>query len=284
LTHFSSATDRLLWPIGRFAFRIGRFAARAANALSIARADYKTAWVCGTRMFTGIIEMTGEVASSSPSASGRRLAVRAPGFWDNLTEGASVAIDGVCLTLTDWRGGDTGQFDVIAETLARTTMGHVRPGGRVNLERSMRADARIDGHFVQGHVEAMGCVHRIERGPGSERWWFSAPPAVMSAVLPKGSIAVDGISLTVVDVSDGAFSVALIPTTLKLTSLSAKTIGDAVNLESDILTRSVVRCVERMLAAGPVEYRRDSTTGVTLDALREGGFMRSAAPAGGAST
>ncbi|MFO0974628.1 MAG: riboflavin synthase [Phycisphaerae bacterium] len=208
-------------------------------------------------MFTGIIERTGAVRGVSRRGAAARLTVEADAeFWSPLPLGASVAIDGVCLTLVERRGA-AAEFDVIPETLQRTTLGQVAPGHDVNLERALSAGARLDGHFVQGHVDAVAVVARVTRAGGDARWLFELDPAALRYVIPKGSIAIDGISLTVVDVTRREFSVAIIPATLERTTLGRKLAGARVNIETDILARTVVRTLESMdlARAGPPSDR-----------------------------
>jgi len=195
-------------------------------------------------MFSGIIERQGEITGVHRTDAGRRLTIRAAGYWDELRPGASVAVDGVCLTLVE-RSGETGAFDVVGETLARSTLGRATAGGRVNLERSLRVGDRIDGHFVQGHVEGVGAIVRVDRSPGEQKWWIDAPRELMPCLMPKGSVSVDGISLTIVDVEPTRFSVVLIPTTLEMTTLGGKRAGDGVNLETDFLVRAALRNLPR---------------------------------------
>lgn len=191
-------------------------------------------------MFSGIIDSIGEITVSQVSPSGRRLAVAAPGYWQGVGDGASIAIDGVCLTVTRV-AGDTAEFDVVAETLRCTTLGDLKTGSRVNLQKSLAIGDRVDGHFVQGHVDAMATIVKINRDADDARWWFAPDAAALPYIIPKGGIAIDGISLTVVGVADGAFDVALIPTTLARTTLGDKKVGDRVNIETDILARTVVQ-------------------------------------------
>lgn len=203
-------------------------------------------------MFAGIVEGMGRVVRVDPlgmTASGTsavRLGVCAPDWLSDAPLGASVAVNGVCLTVAANAAGETG-FDVIPETLRRTNLGALQPGAAINLERSLRADARIDGHFVQGHVDAIGTVMRIDHGASEYKLWVSAPPDVLTYVVPKGSITIDGVSLTVVDVTRAGFSVALIPTTLERTTLGQRAVGAAVNLETDILARLVASRVDELL-------------------------------------
>ncbi|MEK6644529.1 MAG: riboflavin synthase [Planctomycetota bacterium] len=200
-------------------------------------------------MFSGIIDATGFIVASDVSDAGRRLMIRAPGYWADTIHGASVAIDGVCLTLTHTDGADAA-FDVVAETLRRTTLGRLTPGDRVNLQKSLRVGDRIDGHFVQGHVDAIGVISRIDRDDGESMWWIELDDHAMRYLIPKGSVAIDGISLTVAKMAGGQFGVAIIPTTLEITTLGTKRVGASVNIETDILSRTVVQHLERVADAG----------------------------------
>jgi riboflavin synthase len=188
-------------------------------------------------VFTGIIEELGEVVELEPRGDCAVLAIRAAAV---APRGASVAVNGVCLTVT---GGEPGtlSFDVMAETLKRSVIGSLRAGERVNLERAVRADGRLDGHIVQGHVDGTGVV--VSRRPG-DAWHavrFGMPPELSRYVAEKGSIAVDGVSLTVTAVGDDWFEVGLIPETLGATTLGTKQPGDQVNLEVDVLAKYVAR-------------------------------------------
>lgn len=197
-------------------------------------------------MFSGIVDGVGRVTGSRASAGGRVFAVEAPGYWRDVPAGASIAVDGVCLTLTGTSGG-AAEFDVIAETLRRTTLGGLAPGAAVNLQKSLAAGDRIDGHFVQGHVDAVAQIVRVEHSERESLWWFSPGAEAMAYVVPKGSIAIDGISLTIAAVEGDAFCVALIPTTLARTTIGRKSVGDRVNVETDILVRAIVH---RLAALG----------------------------------
>jgi riboflavin synthase len=191
-------------------------------------------------VFTGIIEELGEVVAIEPRGDSAVLAVRASTVAPH---GASVAVNGVCLTVVGAAGGGELRFDVMAETLKRSVLGALRAGERVNLERAVRADSRLDGHIVQGHVDGTGVV--ISRTPG-DAWdaiRFGMPPELSRYVAEKGSIAVDGVSLTVTAVGDDWFEVGLIPETLRATTLGAKQPGDPVNLEVDVLAKYVARLV-----------------------------------------
>lgn len=194
-------------------------------------------------MFTGIVEELGAVVAVEPLADAARLRIRGPLVTSDAVHGASIAVNGVCLTVVEF-GGDEFTADVMQETLDRSSLGALAPGSRVNLERPVTLEARLGGHLVQGHVDGVGQI--LERIP-SEHWEVvrvSLPDDLGRYVVEKGSITVDGISLTVVEAAHDWFSVSLIPTTLELTTLGAKTVGDPVNLEVDV----VAKYVERMLA------------------------------------
>jgi riboflavin synthase len=185
-------------------------------------------------MFTGIVEQMGEVQSG-----GTRLAVRTP-LAAELERGDSIAVNGVCLTAVDITG-DGFEADVMEETLARSSLARLREGDRVNLELALRVGDRLGGHFVQGHVDATGSVDSIEQREHSRVVRVSAPPEILRYVVEKGSIAIDGVSLTVVDVDDEGFSVSLIPETLERTTLGSVSPGDPVNLEVDMLAKYAVK-------------------------------------------
>jgi riboflavin synthase len=200
-------------------------------------------------MFTGIVEELGEVVYLADAGGDSAvLAVRGPVVTSDARHGDSIAVNGVCLTVID---NSDGVFtaDVMGESLRRSSLGVLRPGSQVNLERAATAGSRLGGHLVQGHVDGVGWA--IAREPADE--WevlrFSLPAALARYVVEKGSITVDGVSLTVMAVTDDTFSVGLIPTTLKLTVLGAKAVGDLVNLEVDI----IAKYVEKMLGGRRVQ-------------------------------
>lgn len=199
-------------------------------------------------MFTGIIERVGRVASVQPASSGATIQVQAPGWLADPRAGESIAVNGVCLTLVSHAEG-TLRFDAVPQTLGRTTLGALRAGDAVNLERSLRADALLGGHLVQGHVEGVGTVVAVDRSGGGWRTRVSAPAAVLDLVHDRGSVAVDGVSLTVAATGPGWFEVALIPETLERTTLASRLDGCAVNLEPDALARMVAAEVRRQLGA-----------------------------------
>lgn len=208
-------------------------------------------------MFTGIVEELGEVVAVSHGTDSAVLTLHGPTVTTDAEHGASIAVDGVCLTVTD-HDAAVGRFsvDVMAETLHRSTLGGLAAGDRVNLERAMSAAGRFGGHLVQGHVD--GTAEVLERRPG-EAWEvvrFTLPPQLARYVVEKGSITVDGVSLTVSGVGETTFEVSLIPTTLQLTTLGRKGIGDRVNLEVDVLAKYV----ERLLTPGPPAATRPAPT------------------------
>ena len=227
-------------------------------------------------MFSGIIDAIGEIRSVQDAPGGKSLVVRAAGYWAAMKAGASIAIDGACLTITQFDPQDA-RFDVIAETLRRTTLGQLRPGDRVNLQKSLAVGDRIDGHFVQGHVDAVATVVEVQETAGESIWWFSPEgetpwlSAVSSCVIPKGSIAIDGISLTVAAVRPGRFSVALIPTTLHATTLVRKKTGAKVNIETDILARTVVQYLQ-LLGVGSPSQTTPAQEAAMMDLLKREGF------------
>lgn len=203
-------------------------------------------------MFTGIVESTGIVRELSPLAqrpgggSAAALMVSGGETLAELPLGASVAVNGVCLTVARQTPAGAG-FDVVPETLQRTNFGDLRSGQRVNLERSLRAGAPLDGHVVQGHVDGIGVIERIDHAQTGWGVWLRTTPEIIRFVVPKGSIAIDGVSLTVVAVEAGSFSVALIPFTLERTTLGERRTGERVNLETDILARIAVARIEALL-------------------------------------
>jgi riboflavin synthase len=194
-------------------------------------------------MFTGIVEELGLVEAVEDLGTAARLTVRAPMVTTDVTGGDSVAVNGVCLTVVDLVDG-AFTADVMLETLRRSSLGALAPGSSVNLERAMRADGRFGGHVVQGHVDGVGEV--LARQP-DEHWTVvrvAVPDSLARYVVEKGSITVDGVSLTVSALGSGWFEVSLIPTTLRHTTLGSAPVGAAVNLEVDVLAKYVERLLE----------------------------------------
>ncbi len=193
-------------------------------------------------MFTGIVQSTGQIASIAPRQGGVRLSVDTGPLAFEVREGDSVAVDGCCLTVVGASGARL-EFDAIPETLRRTTLGQRAPGDPVNLELPLRPVDRLGGHFVQGHVDAVSEVVARRAQGDDVVMTFRLPPALRGHIVEKGSVAVDGVSLTVASVEGGTFSVALIPHTLSVTTLGRRGPGDAVNLEGDVLAKYVAALV-----------------------------------------
>ena len=194
-------------------------------------------------MFTGIVVETGTVAELAPTEGGRRLRLRADVVMDGLALGDSVAVNGVCLTVTGL-GDDAFAVEAVPETLARSNLGDLAVGSLANLERPLRADGRFDGHIVQGHVDAVGTIVGIEAEGDSRRLRVEADTDLLRYVVEKGSITVDGVSLTVTAADADAFEFVLIPHTLDVTVFGQRQVGDRVNLEVDVLAKYVERILE----------------------------------------
>jgi riboflavin synthase len=197
-------------------------------------------------MFTGIIEGVGRLAAREDRGGDARLRIDVGTLpFDHVRMGESIAVNGTCLTVVAF---DAGSFeaDASSETLGLTTLGRLPVGAAVNLERAMRPDDRLGGHLVSGHVDGVGAVESISEDARAQRWRFSAPAGVLRYVAMKGSICVDGVSLTVNAVDDSGFEVALVPHTVAHTAFGSTRPGDAVNLEIDL----VARYVERLLGTG----------------------------------
>lgn len=193
-------------------------------------------------MFTGLVEAVGEVVDCRPTSGGKRLRIRAP-LARELAPGDSLAVSGVCLTVILAEDSQI-HADIGPETLSVTTLGSLSPGAVVNLERPLRADGRLGGHFVQGHVDAIGHIEQLR--PDADFHWLtiSFPMHLAPYMVQKGSIAVDGISLTVAGLVDGRFDTQIIPFTLAHTNLKRAQLHDSVNLECDLVAKYVARAVE----------------------------------------
>ncbi|MBC7835768.1 MAG: riboflavin synthase [Phycisphaerales bacterium] len=198
-------------------------------------------------MFTGLIQAVGEIAIATPTRTGLRLGVRPLGWGHAPALGDSVSVNGCCLTVA--RDGPVIEFDAIPETLAKTSLGTLRPGDHVNLEHAATAATFLGGHIVQGHIDGVGVIETIGKGgpagaatPAEHRVRIVAPQDLALYLVPKGSIAIDGVSLTLaaVDPARGAFEVALIPVTLAATTLGGWRPGQRVNLETDVLAKTIV--------------------------------------------
>ena len=212
-------------------------------------------------MFTGLIEEVGTVVSLTRTAVGR-LVIVSNKVINDVAIGDSVAINGVCLTVTSISDSKLS-FDAVPETLNRSTLKDLHPGDKVNLEASLRAGKMIGGHFVQGHVDGVGTFESITPLAESRVIRISASRELLRYIVEKGSIAIDGISLTIASVDDSGFTVAVIPHTLSVTTLGLKRPGDHVNLETDIIGKYIEKFVND----------RKGTSGVTENLLRDAGFM-----------
>ncbi len=197
-------------------------------------------------MFSGLVQLLAEVTQVRDEPPGKRLLVAASEFVADAEIGESIAINGCCLTLVAVEDQQLA-FQAGPETLARTNLGRLAPGSRVNLERSLRIGDKLGGHFVTGHVDGLGKLVDRQQDGDWVTCWFEAPQPLMRQMASKGSIAVDGVSLTLVDVLDDRFSVQLIPHTLAVTTLGLLQVGDTVNLETDLLAKYV----ERQLSGQP---------------------------------
>ena len=198
-------------------------------------------------MFTGIVEAVAEVVAVEPSGAGARLVVSAAAIAAETRIGDSIAVNGCCLTVAAATGGRVA-FDAVRETLDRSALGALRAGSRVNLERALRADGRLDGHIVQGHVDETGRVRALSRSANDTRLSIATSARFSDWLIEKGSVAVDGVALTVVGLERAGFDVALIPHTLAVTTLGALEPGQAVNLEADVLGKYVRSYLERVSA------------------------------------
>ncbi len=197
-------------------------------------------------MFTGLVEALGTVRRLEPDGTGgAHLVLAAPAFAAELTVGESVAVNGACLTVVA-HDAETCRFQAGPETLRRTNLGGLTPGDSVNLERALRVGDRLGGHIVQGHVDGVGRIAERVRQGDWELVWFACPAELAAQMVPKGSVAVDGISLTLVDVAADRFSVALIPHTLERTTLGTRPVGSAVNLETDLLAKYVFKFLQNV--------------------------------------
>lgn len=222
-------------------------------------------------MFTGLVEEKGRIISLRRGADSARLKIKAGLIMDGIQLGDSIAVNGVCLTVTSY---DVGAFtaDVMAETLAKTNLGALQSGDPVNLERALRLGDRLGGHLVSGHIDGVGTISRMEKHDIATLITIAAPPAVMHYIVKKGSVAVDGTSLTVVDHDEESFIVSLIPHTARVTVLGQKKPGDQVNLEGDVIGKYVERW---MGIAGRKENDSVEKTqrGITAELLAEHGYL-----------
>lgn len=194
-------------------------------------------------MFTGIIQGVGKIEKISNITKNRSAFQMTVGLGKHakgLKVGQSVAINGVCLSVTKISNNKCN-FEMIDETIKQTDLGNLIPGSVVNIERSLKVGDRMEGHFVLGHVDGVGIIKKIEKKPKEIKVWFEVPKKLVKFVVKKGSIAIDGISLTVVDVTNNNASVCLIPHTIKITNFQSKKVGDKINIETDILGKYILK-------------------------------------------
>jgi len=196
-------------------------------------------------MFTGIVQGKGVITSIESGNEITTLRIQVPST-EGLSIGASISIDGVCLTATTFSDGIVS-FDVIPETLEKTTLGHLEQGQQVNVERSLRYGDEVGGHLLSGHIIGRGLINKADHVGDGAQYTIMAPPDIRKYIVSKGYVGIDGISLTIGDVSEDGFDLHLIPETIRLTTIGDKQVGDAVNLEIDSTTMMVVETVERMM-------------------------------------
>jgi len=218
-------------------------------------------------MFTGLVEGIGKVVRMAQSGDAGSLRLDMGDLANDVKIGDSVAVNGACLTAVEISGGVV-EFDASAETLRVTALGALHARDVVNIERPLRIGDRLGGHFVLGHVDAVGKVSRVHKTSAQITIEIAAPKDVVTNLIPKGSIAVDGISLTIATISDNGFSVVIIPHTLDNTTLESKATGDRVNLELDVIGKYVARLIARM----GKQAGKQSSQGMTMDFLSEHGF------------
>ena len=215
-------------------------------------------------MFTGIIEETGTVTGTKKGANASTLTISGAVIFDGLELGDSVSVDGVCLTVSGL-SGKSFTADVMNETLNRSNIGGLSAGSKVNLERAMPADGRFGGHMVSGHIDGTGFIADIKKDGVAVLYRIEAPAKILKYIVEKGSIAIDGVSLTVTAVSDVDFGVSVIPHTVNVTTLSLKTVGDKVNLENDIVGKYVEKLLTTQRADG-------GKSNITMEFLTEFGY------------
>jgi riboflavin synthase len=193
-------------------------------------------------MFTGLVQSIGTVTEARPSPAGLSLTIDPTPWTHTPAHGDSINVSGVCLTIANHpdTASRAWRFDAIPETLSKTTLGSLRPGSRINLEHALRATDYLGGHFVQGHIDGIATVARVQPDPADWRIAFDIPEPLRIYLAPKGSIALDGVSLTIAALTPTGLEVALIPTTLEKTTLAALKLGDKVNVEMDMLAKMIV--------------------------------------------
>jgi riboflavin synthase len=217
-------------------------------------------------MFTGLIETIGRIHAISTVSGGKRLTVDVGGWQPRngaFEHGDSICVTGVCLTMTS-QSSNLLSFDVITETLNRSRLGQLSVGDAVNLESSLTASTAMGGHIVQGHADGIGRIVKVTATPQEFRITVAPPDNLLDAIVPKGSVCIDGVSLTLASLTDSTFDVALIPTTLSLTTLKNAAAGQQVNLETDIVAKTILHWLTR---------HNGQANSITMDKLRDAGFM-----------
>ena len=213
-------------------------------------------------MFTGIIEAVSTIQAVRPSPGGKVFTIDIKHLAEDAKLGDSIAVSGTCLTITKL-AGSVADFDVSSETLSKSTLDHLRPSDPINLERAMQAGARFGGHIVQGHIDGTATIKTIDKKGDFIEMTFTADTALLDEMVPKGSIAINGISLTIAKLNSTTFTVALIPTTIEHTTLNNAKIAETVNIETDIIAKTIKKQLEKILPQGQ---------GLTADKLKQMGF------------
>ncbi len=221
-------------------------------------------------MFTGIIEGFGTISAIQPAGHGKKLTIRADFVLDETTVGDSIAVNGACLTAVSIDGKQF-EADVSPETLEKTCLGRIRIGDRVNLERALRMADRIDGHLVSGHIDGIGSVKHRAVGSNAIVVAISTSADILSSMIKKGSVAVDGVSLTINRVNKDIFEVSIIPHTAKLTTIGFKKSGDVVNIETDMIGKYVERFISNRFDHG--DQKKNGKASIDLKFLSETGFL-----------
>lgn len=218
-------------------------------------------------MFTGIIEEIGTVKNIVKGSRSIKLAIAARKVLENTNLGDSIAVNGVCLTVTAL-GRDGFTADVMPESMSKTNMGALKPGDRVNLERALTLASRLGGHIVSGHIDGTGEIIAMEKDDNAVRVTLTSVPKVMKYIVPEGSVALDGVSLTVAQLGENDFTVSLIPHTAQVTTLLDKKVGDRLNIENDV----VGKYVERLLSFSDKNAAAEKKSAISLSFLHENGF------------
>ncbi len=216
-------------------------------------------------MFTGLIETRAEISGRDINGGAGKLRLRSEKTLENLVRGESIAVNGACLTLESWDADGTLEFHTLEETLTRTNLGSIKLGGLVNLERALQVGARLGGHIVTGHIDTTAKFLGMRKQGDDIEYRVALPEELKVYMAPKGSISLDGVSLTLVDIGDDSFSVHLIPLTLEETALGQRQVGDIINLEADLLGKYVQRQLSCFLDKNPV-------SNITMENLIKAGW------------